>query len=207
MLLMRIDIDIEFNASSAVPVPAVAPEDDPMEDDILGLDVQPQKKRKVSQGSRPKGREEMLHDELEKCRASFMEITEASKESLPPLPPLTKLEKASTKKSCEARDRGFYGASQSYEALTAQILSFKEAVRVSNLYLAKEAASPAKHEDSFLQCMGKLDATLRAKLPQKVQGHYLQLRHFKDTSSQHQKCGQWFTVFLFMSIVVFRFFL
>ena len=49
---------------------------------------------------------------------------------------------------------------------------FKEAVRVSNLYLAKDAASPAKkHEDSFLQCMGKL--------PQKVQGHYLQLRHFK----------------------------
>lgn len=52
---------------------------------------------------------------------------------------------------------------------------FKEAVRVSNLYLAKDAASPAKkHEASFLQCMGKLDATLRAKLPQKVQGHYLQ---------------------------------
>ena len=156
-------------------------------DDALGLDgvgEPASKKRRLSGPKLRKTREELLDEEISKLQAKYEETLKSMRDPSTPMPTsasVGKIERSAGKLE-EAKANSSFANSQSLQELVDALAAFKEAVRVTGLYLPANGTPKKTHAESFVQGLKKLEGSVLTKFPEPVLGHFHHLCHQKDAT-------------------------
>ena len=179
------------NSADGAAVAAAVPLEEDDTANLLGLPVEdpegpgPAKKRRISAGAPKikKSREEIFAEEVAKIRGKYEELVNSMQEAgstMPTVANVAKLQRSVVSKKTEAKDHGSFETTTALEDLDTGLQNFKEALRLSGLYLPP--SGPRKsHADSFVTALQNLTPGIREKFPESILSHYRHLCHLKDT--------------------------
>lgn len=156
--------------------------------DLLGLgnldDLNPHKKRRVSGGPRlKKSREEVLQEETVRLESRLEELLASMRDAsaaMPTVAMVTKLQRSVTLKVTESKEQGAFDNATKLEEMSKDLVLFREALRVSSLFLPSSGVPKRQHTESFLAALSKLKQAMLSRFPEAVLSHYGHLVLTKD---------------------------
>lgn len=181
---------------------------------LLGLPVEdpegpgPAKKRRTSQGGPKlkKSREEVFAEEVDRIRGRYQELVNSMQEAGVPMPTVSgvsKLQRSVATKKTEAKDHGSFETTTALDALDTALQNFKEALRLSSLFLPPTGHPRKAHAEGFVAALQALTLGVREKFPEAILGHYRHLCHLKDTRVNVSTRSHNFQLFAFMNFKKF----
>lgn len=156
--------------------------------DVLGLDgledTNAVKKRRLSGGPHlKKSREEVLQEEVVKLESRVEELVASMHDAsaaMPTVATITKVQRSVTQKVTEAKEQGSFDNVTKLEELGKELAVFKDALRMTVLFLPPSGVAKRAHADGFVAALSNLKRATLRRFPEPVLSHYGHLLLTKD---------------------------
>lgn len=117
-----------------------------------------------------------LESRVEELVASMRDASAA----MPTVAMVTKVQRSVTQKITESKEQGSFDNSTKLEELSQELVVFKEALRITALFLPPSGVAKRNHAESFVTALSKLKPATLHRFPEAVLSHYGHLVLTKD---------------------------